>query len=89
MTLGADRGGILRLVLGQACRLALGGIVLGFLLSLAVTRLLASLLFEVSTTDPITLVGVVALLVIVTLLACSIPARRAIRVDPLVAMRNE
>jgi putative ABC transport system permease protein len=87
--LGAEPHRVMWLVLGQGFRLTLSGIALGLALSLAMTRLLANLLFNVGATDPITLAGVVTLLVLVTVLACYVPARRATRVDPLVALRHE
>jgi predicted permease len=89
IALGAQRHDVLRLVLGQGARLTLLGVALGLLAALAFARLLASMLFGVSATDPLTFVGVVALLGIVALLACFIPARRATRVDPIVALRYE
>jgi putative ABC transport system permease protein len=89
MALGADRIGVLRLVMGQGVRLTLAGIGIGIVFSLAITRFLATLLFNVSSTDPLTLGGMAALLLMVALLACWIPARRATRVDPLVALRCE
>lgn len=69
--------------------MALVGIALGLAASLALTRMMAAMLFGVSATDPITFVGVVAILLGVVLLACWIPARRAMRVDPMVALRYE
>ncbi|MGH9704924.1 MAG: ABC transporter permease, partial [Candidatus Acidiferrales bacterium] len=89
MALGAQPGDILRIVLGQGMRLVLIGLLLGIAVSFALTRLLSSLLFGVSTTDPWTF-GIVALvLVAVTLLASYIPARRAMQVDPIIALRYE
>jgi putative ABC transport system permease protein len=89
LALGAEPRRVMWLVLGQGFRLTLTGIAFGLALSLALTRLLANLLLNVSATDPTTLAGVVTLLVLVTLLACYIPARRATRVDPMVALRHE
>ena len=89
MALGAKRGDVLRMVLGQGMRVSAIGIVAGLGIAFAVTRLLRTLLFEVSTTDPKTFGLVVALLTLVALLACYLPARRATKVNPLVALRSE
>lgn len=89
IAMGAQRRDVLRLVLGQGTRLTLFGLVLGIAAALGITRLLASLLFGISATDPLTFAGVAALLAFVALLACFIPARRATRVDPIVALRYE
>jgi predicted permease len=89
MALGAQQKDILRLVVGDGARLALIGAGAGILLALGVTRLMANQLYGVSTTDPLTFAGVAALLVAVALFACYIPARRAMRVDPMVALRHE
>jgi putative ABC transport system permease protein len=89
MALGASLRDVLRLIVSQGMRMVLIGIALGMVGALALTRVLASLLLGVGTTDFITFVGVAALLVAVALLACYIPARRAARVDPLIALRHE
>jgi predicted permease len=89
MALGADRGEVLRLVLGQGLRLTLTGLTLGLVVSLVVTRFLRSQLFGVTTTDPLTFAFVAVLLCVAALAACYIPARRATKVDPVVALRYE
>lgn len=89
MALGARRRDVFRLVLGQGMMLTGLGVLLGLAGALALTRFLTSLVFEVSVTDPVTYLAVAALLSSIALLACYIPARRAMRVDPLVALRCE
>ncbi|HWG59579.1 MAG TPA: FtsX-like permease family protein [Candidatus Acidoferrales bacterium] len=89
MALGAQRGHILRAVIGRGLLLSGAGIAIGIAGALAVTRLLRSLLFEVTPADPITFGGVVVLFAFVAVAACYVPARRATRVDPLTALRHE
>jgi predicted permease len=89
ISLGAERRDVLRLILGEGARLAIGGVVIGLAVSLAITRLMSTLLFGVSATDPLTFATVILLLVAAALLACYIPARRATRVDPMIALRYE
>ncbi len=89
VALGAETRDVLRLVLRQGLTLALAGVALGVAASLALTRLMKSFLFGVSATDPLTLVGVALLLTFIAGLACWLPARRATKVDPMIALRCE
>jgi putative ABC transport system permease protein len=89
MALGASSRGVLRMVLGQATATAAVGVVIGIAGAFALTRWMQSQLFGVSPTDPLTFVGVALLLILVSVAACYFPARRATRVDPLVALRYE
>jgi putative ABC transport system permease protein len=89
IALGAQHRDVLRLVMKDGVKLALLGIVLGLAGAIALTRLMVSLLFEVKPTDPATLIGVALLLAAVALLACYIPARRALRIHPMTALRCE
>jgi putative ABC transport system permease protein len=89
MALGAQRSDVLRMVLSHGMALTLFGVGIGLALALAASRFLQKLLFEVQPTDPITYAGVAALLAAVALVACYIPARRATKVDPMVALRYE
>jgi putative ABC transport system permease protein len=89
LALGARRGDVLKQVVGQGMKLALVGTGVGLVSSFALTRSLKSLLFSVSTSDPVTLISIALLLCGVALLACFIPAWRATKVDPLVALRHE
>src|ERR1700735_5609237 len=89
LALGAQSRNILRMVLRQGLVLAIAGAAVGLACALVVSHLMAGLLYGVRPTDPVTFVGVALLLIGVALLACYIPARRAIRVDPLVALRHD
>jgi predicted permease len=89
MALGAERYDVLKLILGHGATMALIGVAVGVAASLALTRLMAKLLYGVSAYDPLTFAAVTCLLVLVALAASYIPARRAMRVDPMVALRNE
>ena len=89
LAIGAERRHVLRLVLGHGVKMALVGIATGIVAALALTRLMSSLLFGVSATDPLTFAGVATLLTVVALFTSYIPARRAMRIDPMVALRSE
>ena len=89
MSLGAQPRDVLRMVLGQGGKIALVGIAIGIIAAFGLTRLMSGLLFSVSASDPGTFAAVAGLLVFVALVACYIPARRAMRVDPMVALRYE
>jgi putative ABC transport system permease protein len=89
IALGATSRDALKLVIGQGMKLMALGLALGLGVALAVSRLMAHLLFGVSPRDPLTFVVIAFLLAFVALLACYIPARRATKVDPMVALRNE
>ena len=89
MALGAQRRDVLLDVLGQGGKMALLGIALGLAASFGLTRLMATMLFGVSASDPLTFAAVTLVLFVVALAACWIPARRAMRVDPMVALRHE
>lgn len=89
MALGAEPGDVLRMVLRQGLGLTLLGIALGLCAALGLTRLMRTMVYGVKTTDPLTFIGVTAAFLAVALAACWIPARRATRVDPVIALRYE
>ena len=89
MALGADGGDVVRLIGAAGMRLAVAGMAIGAVGALALTRFMSGLLFGVSSVDAVTFVAMAAVLVVVTMAACYVPARRASRVDPLVALREE
>jgi putative ABC transport system permease protein len=89
MAIGAQKGDIIRLVLGQGMRTLLLGLLLGVAVAALGTRLIASLLYGVAAGDPVTFVTVAALLVVLGLVACYLPARRATRIDPIVVLREK
>jgi predicted permease len=89
LALGAQPANVLMLVLSQGLKMTLGGVTLGLLAALGLTRLLKQMLYDVSATDPATFAGLALLLVGVALLACFVPAWRATKVDPLIALRSE
>src|SRR6185312_13585271 len=89
MALGAQSSDVLKLVMREGISLALIGVALGLVAVAAASRLMKSLLFGVSSTDPLTFACVAVLLTLVALLACYLPARRATKIDPLVALRYE
>lgn len=89
IALGARAPDVLRMILTEGMKMTLHGVAIGLLAALGLTRVMASMLFGVSTTDPLTFSGVALLLALVALVACYLPARRAIRVDPMLALRHD
>jgi putative ABC transport system permease protein len=89
MALGATSGDVMRLVVGRGLGLVLAGIGLGLVAAFAGTRVISSMLYGVSATDPVTFAAIPILLIGVAFIACAVPARRATRVDPVEALRHE
>ncbi|MET0622688.1 MAG: ABC transporter permease [Pyrinomonadaceae bacterium] len=89
LALGAQKRDVLRLVIAQGLKLALVGVAVGLLAALALMKLAASLLYGIDVADPLTLAGVSALLIVLTILACLVPARRATKVNPIIALKHE
>jgi putative ABC transport system permease protein len=89
LAMGASRKDVLKLVLGDGMRIAVAGAVIGLASALGLTRLITKMIYGVSTMDPVTFGGVTLVLMSVALFACYVPARRAMRVDPIVILRYE
>jgi ABC-type antimicrobial peptide transport system permease subunit len=89
MALGAQQRDVLKLIVGQGLMLAMSGIAIGLIAAFALTRVLKSVLYQVSATDPLTFILISLLLTVAALLACWVPARQAAKVDPMVALRCE
>jgi len=89
MALGAHPGNVLRLILGEGLKLVLAGAALGIVFALLAIRFISTMIYGVSATDPTIFLSVITLLIAVSLAACYVPARRAMRVDPMVALRHE
>jgi putative ABC transport system permease protein len=89
MALGAEARDVVKLIVKQGMRLTLIGTIIGLALSVAMTRLIANLLYGVKAIDPATFAGVAIFLMVVALLACYLPARKATKIDPMIALRCE
>jgi putative ABC transport system permease protein len=89
MAVGAQQRDVLKMVLGQGLKVALVGVAVGLLAAILLTRVLVNQLYGMSATDPLTFVGVSLLLLMVALVACYVPALRATKVDPIIALRHE
>ena len=89
LALGGSAGDVLRLIVGQGMRVVASGVLVGLLVALAGTRLMASLLFGVSAIDPMTFIGVAAVLLVIALVACLVPARYATALQPASVLRSE
>jgi putative ABC transport system permease protein len=89
MAMGAQAADVLRMVVGQGMKLAIAGTVIGVALAVAIARVISSMLFGVTARDPLTFAATSLVLISVALLACYLPARRAAKVDPTIALRHE
>jgi putative ABC transport system permease protein len=89
VALGASASDVLRMIVGEGMRIALIGVGIGVVAALGLTRLITKIIYGVGANDPLTFIGVAVLLSGVALIACYIPARRAMRVDPIIALRYE
>ena len=89
VALGAQRADLLRLVIGQGLQMALAGVAIGVAAAFGLTKLMTKLLYGVSAADPLTYIGVAVVLTAIAMAACYMPARRAMKVDPIIALRYE
>jgi ABC-type antimicrobial peptide transport system permease subunit len=89
MALGADAASTLRMILGEALKVTMVGIGVGFVLAVALGKLLSGFLYDIRSVDPVVIAGTPVVLALVALFACWVPARRAARVDPMIALRYE
>jgi putative ABC transport system permease protein len=89
MALGAKPKDMLRLIIGQGMKLGVIGVAIGFAIAMGLTHFLSSMLFGITATDPVSFGAVILMLLVVVVMACYVPARRAMRVDPMIALRHE